>query len=155
MTAAALLADLQTRGVRLYLAGDELRYKAKPGMMTPDLAAAVKPHKPALVALLREEESAIGWRVEAMREQIPERGPVPFLVAVSGIPPSPNTCPSCGEPFTPVGSSSRCHRCTVAASRALGLTVSAPPVTRVEQPEGANALDMFSTSYPDQIPAAS
>ncbi len=40
MTPVALLADLQARGVRLYLAGDELRYKAKAGTMPPDLAAS-------------------------------------------------------------------------------------------------------------------
>ncbi len=155
MTPTTLLADLQARGVRLYLAGDELRYKAKPGVMTPDLAAVIKPHKPALLALLREEEAAIRWRIEAMRPQIPERGPVPLLVAVQGVPPSPNTCRSCGYPFTPVGYTPRCHRCTIVASRALGLAVSVPSTTRVEQPEGANILDMFSTPYPAQIPRAS
>ncbi|MDP9357342.1 MAG: hypothetical protein M3R02_19045 [Chloroflexota bacterium] len=77
MTPAALLADLQARGVRLYLAGDELRYKAKLGVMTPDLAAAIKPHKPTLIAHLQEEEVAISWRAAAMREQIPAAGPAP------------------------------------------------------------------------------
>ncbi len=162
MTAAALLADLQTRGIRLYLAGDELRYKTKPGVMTPDLAAVVKPHKSALIDLLREEaaitwrlEAAITWRLHAMREQIPERGPISFLVAVSGIPPSPNTCPSCGEAFTPTGSSPRCHRCTVAAQRALGRPVSAPSVPPGARPEERSSLDMFMAPYPDQTPRAS
>ncbi len=155
MTAAALLADLQTRGVRLYLAGDELRYKAKPGAMTPDLAAALKPHKPGLITLLREEEAGISRRVEAMREQIPAGGPVPFLVAVSGIPPSPNICPSCGEAFTPIGYTPRCYRCTVAAQRALGHPVSASSVPRGEQPEERSSLDLFMAPYPDQIPRAS
>ncbi len=119
------------------------------------VAAVVKLHKPALVALLREEEAVISWRVEAMRPQIPERGPIPFLVAVSGIPPSPNTCPSCGEAFTPTGSSPRCRRCTVAAQRALGLPVSAPSVPRGEQPEERSSLDMFMAPYPHDIPRAS
>ncbi len=119
MIAATFLADLQNRGVRLYLAGDELRYKAKPGVMTPDLAAAIKPHKPALVALLREEESAIGWRVEAMREQIPQRGPIPFLVAVPNVAPAPDTCLSCGDPIELVGYVQRCRLCVAAADRAL------------------------------------
>ncbi len=155
MTPTTLLADLQARGVRLYLAGDELRYKAKPGVMTPDLTAAVQPHKPALIAHLREEEAAITWRVEAMRKQIPERGPIPFLVAVSGVPPSPNICPSCGEAFTPTGYTPRCHRCTVAVQRALGQPVSASSVAQVEHPDERNPLDMFTAPYPAQIPRAS
>ncbi|MDP9472821.1 MAG: hypothetical protein M3Q71_19515 [Chloroflexota bacterium] len=159
MTPTTLLADLQARGVRLYLAGDELRYKAKPGVMTPDLAAVIKPHKPALLAHLREEAVAVAWRIEAMRPQIPERGPIPLLVAVSGIPPSPSACVSCGEAFTPTGSSPRCHRCTVAAQRALGLPVSASSVAtvkqQVEQPEERSSLDMFMAPYPDDVPRAS
>ncbi|MDP9359411.1 MAG: hypothetical protein M3Q71_02195 [Chloroflexota bacterium] len=155
MSAPTLLADLRTRGVHLDVDGDQIRARFKGRALDPDLSETIKTHKPALIAYLREEESAISWRVSAMRAQIPAAGAIPFLVAVSGVPPSPNTCPSCGERFTPIGSSPRCHRCTIAASRALGLAVSAPSITRVEQPEGANTLDMFSTSYPDQIPRAS
>ncbi len=118
MTAAALLADLQARGVRLYLAGDELRYRAKAGAMTPDLAAAVQPLKPALIAFLREEE-AIAWRAEVMREQIPTTGPVPFLVAVLDVAPVAGVCHSCGDPFELVGYVQRCRLCAVAAGRAL------------------------------------
>ncbi len=155
MSASAILADLRARDVRLSVDGDQLRARFKGRTLDPDLAEAIKTHKPALIALLQEEEAAITWRVEAMQQQIPERGPIAFLVAVSGIPPSPNICPSCGEAFTPIGYTPRCHRCTIAASRALGLTVSAPPVTRAEQPAERNALDMFSTSDPDQLPRAS
>ncbi len=155
MTAAAILADLRSRDVCLHVEGDQLRARFKGRTLAPDLAETIKAHKPALIAYLREEEAAITWRAEAMQQQVPDRGPIPFLIAVSGAPPGPNTCPSCGEPFIPAGYIPRCHRCTIAASRALGLTVSAPPVTRVEQPEGANTLGMFSTSYPDQIPRAS
>ncbi len=145
MIAAALFADLRARGIHLELAGDQLRCRADVGILTSDLAATIKTHKPALIAHLREEEAAISWRAAAMWEQIPERGAVPFLVAVSGIPPSPNSCVSCGEPFTPTGYSPRCHRCTVAAQRALGQPVSAPSVPRGEQPEERSSLDMFVT----------
>ncbi len=155
MNAPTLLADLQTRGVRLDVEGDQLRARFKGRTLAPDLAETIKANKSALIALLQEEEAAIVWRVAAMQQQIPERGPIPFLVAVSGIPPGPNACPSCSEPFIPIGYTPRCHRCTIAASRALGLTVSAPPVTRAEQPAERNALDLFSTSDPDQLPRAS
>ncbi len=119
MTAAALLADLQARGVRLYLAGDELRYQAKPGVMTPELAAAVQPLKPALIALLREEEAAIAWRIEAMRTQILAGAPVPFLVALPGIEDAPDRCLSCGDPMELLGYVPRCRLCAVAVARLL------------------------------------
>lgn len=148
MTPAALLADLQDRGVRLYLAGDELRYKAKAGTMTPDLAAAVQPLKPALIAHLREEEAAVSWRAEAMREQIPAAGPVPFLAARPGIKANPDYCLSCADPIELVGYVSRCRLCVAAAGRALA------PAAKVKQQESLNPLDLL-TSYPDQIPRAS
>ncbi len=120
MTAAALLADLQVRGVRLYLAGGELRYQAKPGIMTPELAAAVQPIKPALIALLQEEEAAaIAWRVEAMRGQILAGAPVPFLVALPEIEAAPDRCLSCGEPMEMLGYVPRCRLCAVAVARLL------------------------------------
>ncbi len=154
MTPAALLADLMQRGVRFEVDGDRLRCRGKTSVLTPDQTAAIKTNKSALIDLLREE-AAISWRVEAMREQIPERGPIPFLVAVSGIPPSPNVCPSCGEPFTPTGYTPRCPRCTVAAQRALGQPVSASSVPRGEQPEEGSGLDLFMAPYPDDVPRAS
>ncbi|MDP9357132.1 MAG: hypothetical protein M3R02_17970 [Chloroflexota bacterium] len=83
------------------------------------VAAVVKPHKPALIAHLQEEEAAISWRVEAMREQILAGGPVPFLVAVPNRAPAAGVCLSCGETFELVGYVPRCRLCTVAATRAL------------------------------------
>ncbi len=154
MTPAALLTDLQARSVRLYLAGDELRYKAKAGTMTPDLAATIKPHKPALIALLQEEEAAVSWRAEAMREQIPVAGPVPFLAAVSNVALVPDVCLSCGESFTSTGYVQRCHLCTVAANRVLSRPVDVALAAKVEMQGQPPPLDLF-TSYPDQIPRAS
>ncbi len=155
MNAPTLLADLRTRGVRLDVDGDQLRARFKGRTLDPDLAAVIKANKPALLAHLQEEAAAIAWRIEAMRPQIPERGPIPFLVAVSGIPPGPNICPSCGEAFTPIGYTPRCHRCTVAAQRALGQPVSASSVPRGEQPEERSPLDLFTAPYPDKVPRAS
>ncbi|MDP9358788.1 MAG: hypothetical protein M3R02_26620 [Chloroflexota bacterium] len=155
MSAAAILADLRTRDVRLHVEGDQLRARFKGRTLDPDLATIIRAHKPALIAHLQEEETAVTWRLHAMQQQIPERGPIPFVVAVSGIPPAPNTCPSCGEPFTPIGYTPRCPRCTVAAQRALGQPASAPSAPRGEQPEERSSLDMFMAPYPDQVPRAS
>ncbi len=154
MTPAALLADLTQRGVRFEVDGDRLRCRGATSVLTPYQTAAIKTNKSALIDLLREE-AAITWRVEAMQQQISEHGAVPFLVAVSGIPPSPNACPSCGEPFTPIGYTPRCHRCTVAAQRALGQPVSASSVPRGGQPEERSSLDLFMAPYPDDVPRAS
>ncbi len=155
MSAPTLLANLRTRGVRLDVDGDQLRARFKGRTLDPDLAAIIRANKPALIAHLQEEAAAVSWRVEAMRPQIPERGAVPFLVALSGIPPSPSVCPSCGEPFTPIGYTPRCHRCTMAAQRALGQPVSAPSVPRGERPEKRSPLDLFMAPYPDDVPRAS
>ncbi|MDP9471142.1 MAG: hypothetical protein M3Q71_10825 [Chloroflexota bacterium] len=119
MTAAELLADLRDREILLELAGDQLRCRAAAGVLTPDLAATIKAHKLALIALLREEEAAIGWRVEAMREQVPAGGPIPFLVAVPNVAPAAGVCLSCGETFELVGYVQRCRLCAVAAGRVL------------------------------------
>ncbi len=119
MTAAVLFADLRVRGIHLELAGDQLRCRADVGILTSDLAATIKPHKPALIALLQEEDAAISWRVEAMRKQIPAAGAVPFLVARPGVSPAAGACLSCGDPIKLVGYVPRCRLCAVAAGRVL------------------------------------
>ncbi|MDP9353920.1 MAG: hypothetical protein M3R02_01300, partial [Chloroflexota bacterium] len=118
MTAAMLFADLRARGIHLELAGDQLRCRADVGILTSDLAAIIKTHKSALIAHLREEEVAVAWRLHAMREQIPERGPIPFLVAVPNVAPAPDTCLSCGDPIELGGYVQRCRLCAAAAVRA-------------------------------------
>ncbi len=122
MSAPTLLADLRTRGIHVDVDGDQLRARFRGRTLDPDLAAVIRANKPALIAYLREEEAAITWRAEAMQQQIPERGPVPFLVAVSGVEPGPNRCLSCGNSFELVGYVPRCRLCTVAATRALAET---------------------------------
>lgn len=49
-----LLAELQQRGVRLELEGDQLRLQAPRGVMNAELQAALRRHKPALIEHLRE-----------------------------------------------------------------------------------------------------
>ncbi len=63
--------------------------------------------------------SAIKWRVEAMRAQIPAAGGIPFLVAVPDIPGAAGVCLSCGDPIELVGYVQRCRLCTCAATRVL------------------------------------
>ncbi len=121
MSAPTLLADLRTRGVHLDVDGDQIRARFKGRTLDPDLAAVIRANKPALIAHLQEEEAAISWRVEAMREQIPAGGPIPFLVAVPNVVPAAGVCLSCGDAFELVGYVPRCRLCTVAAARALAL----------------------------------
>ncbi len=121
MSAPTLLADLRTRGVRLHVDGDQLRARFKGRTLDPDLAAAIKTHKPALIALLQQEEAAIAWRAAAMQSQVPPMGAgaVPFLVAKPDLPSAGGICVSCGEPFELVGYVPRCRLCIAAATRAL------------------------------------
>jgi hypothetical protein len=49
-----LLADLERAGVRLSLAGDDLRYQTRPGVSIAPYRDRITDHKPALVALLRK-----------------------------------------------------------------------------------------------------
>jgi hypothetical protein len=58
VTAAALLADLEARDVRLWLEGGALTYDAPPGALTDRDREAVAANRAALVALLAAEPSA-------------------------------------------------------------------------------------------------
>jgi len=62
MTAAALLANLSARGVRIRVAGDCLRLAPREAL-TPELLMEVREHKPQLLALLDCER--VGGRLEA------------------------------------------------------------------------------------------
>lgn len=59
MTSADLLADLESRGVRLTADGDQLRYHAPKGVITPSLREALAEHKSELLELVRDPEAAI------------------------------------------------------------------------------------------------
>ena len=49
---AALLAELEAAGVRLSLAGDDLRFQTRPGVRIGPYRAQITAHKPALLAEL-------------------------------------------------------------------------------------------------------
>ena len=53
MSAAALLAELDAAGVRLSLAGGDLRFQTRPGVSIAPYRERIAAHKPALVVLLR------------------------------------------------------------------------------------------------------
>lgn len=52
MNVAALLRELQAAGVRLTLAGLDLRYRTKSGVSIAPFSDRMQEHKPALVAVL-------------------------------------------------------------------------------------------------------
>ena len=52
MTLLGLLAELEERNVKVFLAGDKLRLEAPAGVLTPELKEALRQHKAALIALL-------------------------------------------------------------------------------------------------------
>jgi hypothetical protein len=52
MSAAALLAELEAAGVRLTLAGGDLRYRTRAGISIVPYRERIVTHKPALVAEL-------------------------------------------------------------------------------------------------------
>ncbi len=124
MTATELFTELQAAGVSLWFEGDTLRYRAPHGVITPERKAALAAHKPRLLARLHHE---VRWRVEAMREQLPEHGQVPFLVARSPLlgPPvqsqakadGPSRCLSCGKVVSLRGA--RCELCIAAVHQVL------------------------------------
>jgi hypothetical protein len=59
----------------------------------------------------------VAWRLEAMRKQIPPKGPMLDLIA-RDAPRRPDACFSCGDPLSGPRSY-RCHPCAVAAAIAV------------------------------------
>lgn len=68
MTFSELLSALKARRIQLECNGDRLNVKAAPGRMTPELVAAIKAHKPQLIA-------ALGGQRTSTIDRAPE-GPV-------------------------------------------------------------------------------
>jgi hypothetical protein len=71
MTAADLLTSCRERGIVLIDEGENLRFRAPRGAMTPDLKAALARHKRELLAMLREsidQEMSLGTGPEVSAE---------------------------------------------------------------------------------------
>ena len=65
-----------------------------------------------------EDAEAIAWRVDAMRDQVPESGCIPFLVARPGVPSADGRCWSCGDPLA-TRQRYRCRLCVAAVEKTL------------------------------------
>jgi hypothetical protein len=120
MTPVEVLSDLVARGIRATVADDRIVLRPTE-QVTTEIVAVVRDHKPALLTLLMPPDG-VEWRAEAMRPQIPARGPIPVLVAVPGLPPTPGRCFSCCTPLPnePAMRLGRCTECALAAIEALG-----------------------------------
>lgn len=64
----------------------------------------------------------INWRVEVMLEQIPNSGPLPFLIAREGVERQAGCCLSCGDLLNQ-GDAYRCGACSRAANLAIEMSL--------------------------------
>jgi hypothetical protein len=113
---AGVLAEARAVGLEVRAEADRLVVRGP--RLHEEIARQLLALKPVVLALLIEEEAELGWRIEAMRPQVPERGPIPVLVA-RAVSPSPGHCLSCGEPLPPERPM-RCALCVRAAQVVLG-----------------------------------
>ena len=123
------------------------RQKAVVGFWSASgLRAEIRPHREALLTLVRCCDSGVQQRVEVYRAQleaVPDaRGPFLFL---AGVPYTPGVCFSCAAAL-PVPEFGRCWRCSLGWRLALHLEIA---------PEHATALDTareVDGATPNQIP---
>lgn len=117
MTSTELLVDLRRRGLALTPEGVHLRVAPK-SRLTPALREAIAASRDELLALLLAEAPQVAWRIEAMQEQPPPAGPIPFLVARDTLVRS-GACLSCGD-LLAEGQTYRCPPCVQAATVVVG-----------------------------------
>lgn len=121
MTASDLMRTLEQRGIRLEASGGRLRYHPASALPS-DLRESLIEHKVEVLALLKTENPEVAWRVAAMSRQIPDRGPLPFLVARKSVEAQAGCCLSCGDPLKQ-GDAYRCAACSRAVNIALEMTM--------------------------------
>ena len=97
MNAAELIIELEARGAQIEATGDRLRVDAPKGAITLELREALAACKAEVLAILNIPDDEIAWRIKAMLPQIPDVGPIPFLVAKPMEAIEPNCCHSCGD----------------------------------------------------------
>jgi hypothetical protein len=97
MNADELLTELDVRGVLIETTGGRLRVDAPKGAITPELREVLMACKAEVLAILNTPDDEIEWRVEGMLSQIPNVGPIPFLVAKPTEAIEPNCSHSCGN----------------------------------------------------------
>ena len=76
---AGVLAEARAVGLEVRAEADRLVVRGP--RLHEAIARQLLEQKPVVLALLAEEEAELGWRVAAMRPQVPLRGPIPVLVA--------------------------------------------------------------------------
>jgi hypothetical protein len=96
--------------------GDELTELTKPDL-SKELEGSVSfvSEQPLEYQGIDED---IEWRVQAMLPQIPDNGPLPFLIAREALEPQAGCCLSCGESLG-LGDRYRCMPCGRATNLAL------------------------------------
>jgi hypothetical protein len=116
MTPAELVGSLHRRGILLVPAGDgRLRYRPREALTEAERAVIVL-RRDEILALL--DADPIGWRVGAMRPQVPAMGAIPLLLARPGVKFPLGTCCSCGDPIDR-GDRYRCRPCVDAVVTVL------------------------------------
>lgn len=116
MTVAAILAQLETLGVRVQLTQDSQHplHLAPSDRIPDELREEIVTHKADMAALVRAD--AVGWRIAAMRPQLPRYPrPAPLLLARPELPYASGRCLSCGD-LVPA---SRCAPCREAVAIVL------------------------------------
>jgi hypothetical protein len=108
---ATLLGDARAAGLEIRVEADRLVVRGSP--VYEQLARQLLEEKPAVLAVLAQEDAEVAWRIEAMRPQVPVRGPIPALIARRG-PYSSTGCISCGMPLAE-NAGFRCAACARAA----------------------------------------
>jgi TubC N-terminal docking domain len=123
MNATKLITELEARGVLIEATGGRLRVDAPKGAITPELCEALAACKAEVLAILNAPEDEIEWRIEAMLSQIPNVGPIPFLVAKPMEAIEPNCCHSCSG-YLNGTKGYVCGPCSQAKHRALEIAFS-------------------------------
>ena len=75
------------------------------------------------------DDPEVAWRVEIMLPQIPDRGPIPFLVAREAVEARAGECASCGDPLG-AGDAYVCGPCSRA--KAIALELSMTPSSKID-----------------------
>jgi len=73
VNSAELLAELSRRGIELRSSGDELRYRAAKGTLTPELRATISVLKSELLAILPAQGLCICCGTDGLRARLTDR----------------------------------------------------------------------------------
>lgn len=123
----ALLDEAREVGLRVSVDGDLLRIRGS--KVNAAFAEQLRACKPDILALLNDErEREVLYRVDMFRPQVPETGPIPFLVFAAAI--APRTCPACGKRLR----STERYRCGLFADAARRVVLQSETRLRLDDP---------------------